>query len=453
MLANLQRMIIAISERSQVIETAKAMRRLIGLAWSLVKSKEGMVEGISRLWSLKESHETETATWVSVETMLAEGGPFDGCDLRHWLALADRAGVPAVPARTILTLTQDEMELASGEVAIPDTRVTRRIRERAVAYAAELGNGTEAVPPEVKPPLDREAIEERLFAAMDAVPEGWMVRYARCGPSNLKALAGFGAAGPLVPEVKFGPRLEVGPGWIREGNRRRVKVDDNRTIEAAVAGAETEHAFLARPWIEAARYAVGEDPHRHGTQFAGKGIWPAEWRAFVENGVVVGVASYYGWCGSVTPQNARIALAVRALAQRIADTAVALKAYPRSAEIEMLRASGHPDVTDEPRVRDGLALFGRETVGCTLDFIEAKDRGLMLLEGGRAVTPFGGGHPCAFAGAGGPPTFGNKTRTQGVAFRLMPHVVLADPRPGKTATRAAAFSTGPRSRPWRRWKL
>src|SRR3546814_15197909 len=90
--------------------------------------------------------------------------------------------------------------------------------------------------------------------------------------------------------------------------------------------------FLARPWQECSRYIVGEDPHRHGSPFAGKGVWPAEWRAIVEAGVVVGVASYYGWCDEATPETARTALEVRALAQRIVDEAMAQPAWPRYAD-------------------------------------------------------------------------------------------------------------------------
>lgn len=426
MLNKLQQAIIAISERSQAIESARLVRRAVVLGWRLIRNRESFADGLAGLAKVHDAHAAECATWVSPETMLREGGPFDACDLRHWLALAEHAGVPAVPARVILTLDEAEISAAAGTIAIPDTGVTRRIRQRVIQYATEIAGGT--VPEPKEPAIDHEALDERLHAEMDDVPEGWMVRYARCGSANLKALAGFGAIGPVVPEVKFGPDLKIGPGWVRRGNRRRVQVGDTRTIEAAAQGPGGAHHFLARPWIEASRYAVGEDPHRHGTQFAGKGVWPAEWRAFIEDGTVVGVASYYGWCGSVTPENARIALGVRALAQRIADAAVALNAYPRYPDIELLRASGHPGAENEPAIREGLARFARDKVACTLDFIEARGRGLMLLEGGPANTPFGGGHPCAFAGSGGRPTMGNTTNTRGVAFRLMPHVILADPK-------------------------
>lgn len=427
MLQALQRVVVSLSERSELMERTKVVRKAIALAWRLVRSPEGFRAGLAGLQATGDRHEAECASWVSPETLLREGGPFDACDLRHWLALARHAGVPAVPAATVLVLNDAEMSVASGQIAIPENAVTRRIRARAQAYAQDILDG-EAIEAGEDPEasIDPDALDERLFAAMDEVPEGWMVRYARCGGSNLKALAGFGAIGPDVPEVRFGPDLEVGPGWIRRGNRRKIVVSDMRTIESAAQGPGGEHAFLARPWITAARYAVGEDPHRHGTALAGRGAWPAEWRAYLEDGQVVGVSSYYGWCGSATPENARVALAVRALAQKIADAAVALKAYPRFPDIELLRSSGHPGVENEPAIRDGLALFARDKVAGTLDFIEARGHDLMLLEGGPANTPFGGGHPCAFAGVGGLPKTGNKTITRGVAFRLMPHVILAD---------------------------
>src|SRR3546814_10810238 len=75
-----------------------------------------------------------------------------------------------------------------------------------------------------------------LFNAMDEVPEEWMVRSNRCGSSELKALAGFGAIGHQVPEVRFGSNLEIGPGLVRVGNRRRVHVSDARTVQAAAQG-------------------------------------------------------------------------------------------------------------------------------------------------------------------------------------------------------------------------
>ena len=57
-----------------------------------------------------------------------------------------------------------------------------------------------------------------------------MVRHVRAASGSLKAIAGAGAAGPQTPETRFGPDLEVGPGWIRQGNRRSVDAADRRIV-------------------------------------------------------------------------------------------------------------------------------------------------------------------------------------------------------------------------------
>ncbi len=443
-LDKLRRATIALSERAQAHETGRLLRKGVLTAGAFARRPgEALrnLEGLARTMAL---HEAETGSWVLAEEIEAgRGGPFDACDLRHWLALARRAGVPAVEAREILALSEEEMSLASGPLTLPDTPVVRNVRRRLMEIP-EVRQVSETMPPEEGEAErdDRQAaLRERLAFAMDAVPEGWMVRYARCGGSNLKALAGMGMSGPRVPEVRFGPDLEIGPGWVRQGNRRSVHVADNRTVEAAAQGPGAPHAFLARPWVPAARWAVGEDPHRHGTPYAGKGAWPVEWRAFVEKGQVVGVASYYGWCGGTDPYDARMALKVRSRAQAVADEAVRQGAFPRYMDVEFVRSSGRPEVETDERVRDALALFGREDVGCTLDFVEVAGVGPILLEGGPGNTPFGGGHPCAFAGCGGPPVRGNKTLTQGVALRVMDHVSLAEPRTWTEGERAGRILT------------
>src|SRR5690606_17546957 len=67
----------------------------------------------------------------------------------------------------------------------------------------------------------------------------------------------------------------------------------------------------------------------------------------------------------------------------------------------------------------------------TLDFYEAEE-GMLFLEGGPAHAIGGGGHPCAFAGQGttGHP-MEDPARCEGVAYRNMPHVHLAEPKTWK----------------------
>lgn len=425
-------LLTAASERRTAHDLA---RKATVAAARFLRDPKSIGERLKGFGDVALLHGRETGSWIGPES-IGGGGPFDACDLRHWLALAELSGVPAVPAREILNLDDGEMEMLSGKVEMPDNAAARSVRRNAHL----LKPYAEGLPEETVPPVDPEALYEKLHAAMDGVPEGWMVRYARCGSLNLKSFAGAGAAGPEAPQVRLGPSIEVGPGWVRTGNRRRVDVSDSRTVEAAAHGPGVSFPFLARPWVEAARYAVGDDPHRHGTAFAGKGIWPAEWRAFVEGGRVRGVSWYYAWSGSADSESAAVALQVRDLAQAIADKAMELGAWPRYMDVEFVRASGNPALLENEAVKAALSSLGRETVSCTLDFIETAD-GLMLLEGGPANTPFGGGHPCGFAGCGGLPKFGNRTLTEGVAFRTMPHVMLADPSTWSDGDRSGCILT------------
>lgn len=403
--------------RSTVIGTAKAIRTPFQAKRMITMLAEEMVR-----------HQDEVATWVPADALArGEGGAFDACDLRHWLALAERAGVPAIPAREILVLEEDEFGALSGEVNLPDTAAVRSLKRALKAGAEELVAEGEAAGEDMtiptRAPIDLETLHDRLADAMDDVPEGWMVRLSRCGGSNLKSLAGFGIMSETAPEVRFGPNLEVGPGWVRVGNRRRVDVSDRRTLEGVAQG-PGQAVFLARPWQVSSRYLRSEDPHRHGTPFAGKGVWPAEWRAIVVAGEVTGVASYYGWADAPTPESARQALAVRDLAQRIVDEAMRQKAWPRYWDAERRRRDSRFDAI--PGYKEALnSDWGRETVSCTLDFIETAE-GPLLLEGGPAVSPAGGGHPCAFAGPVSARE-GHIPRVSGVAFRAPEGVLIADP--------------------------
>jgi hypothetical protein len=413
MLDALRKLMLSINARAQAKASLDAARRLAVLA---IKSGPRLAKQLEAIQEMADRHEAETAGWVAPEVLAqGRGGRFDACDLRHWLALAGRAGVPAVPAREILSLSEAEIAVASGRIELPAV-LARRLQK----VAREQFPDAEASAPEETP--DPEAVREKLAAAMDEVPYGYMVRHVRCGPSSLKALAGCGASGPEAPEVRFGADLEVGPGWVRLGNRRLVDAADKRFVEGYSQGPNGPSVFVARPWVQASRFFVGEDPHRHGTQFAGKGVWPAEWRAFVENGEVIGVSSYYAWCGQATPENARMALKVRAAAQRIIDETRRQNAVPVYMDVEFVRDSAH--------FTDVAARFPRDAIACTLDFIETKDGGsedgLLFLEGGPAYTRAGGGHPCGFAGL---------ERPEGVAFTMMPGVCLGDPKTWKEGDR------------------
>jgi hypothetical protein len=405
MLDAIRKLLLSIGKRAEGIETLRSLRRL---AVMLVKHERGVAGAIEDISSIAEKHAVEVNSWLSPEEIVAgKGGRFDACSLRAWLAIAERAAVPAVPARVVLELSENEMSVASGTVVLPEGALRRRLGAKIRAWIEASG----ADIPEQDAEPDVEDVVEKLAAAMDEVPEGWMVRHDRCGPESLKALAGCGVAGPTAPEVRFGPELEVGPGWVRVGNRRRIDAGDKRFVRGYAEGSSGgPSVFLARPWVAASRWTSAEDPHRHGSRFAGKGFWPAEWRAFVENGECIGVSAYYAWAGVLSKEAAEAALKVRELARKLIDEVKAMNAIPSDVGVELLR--------DSPHFAETLARFPKDAIACTIDFIETKD-GILLLEAGPAFSKIGGGHPCGFAGLDKP---------EGVAISVMPGVSLADPR-------------------------
>ena len=302
----LSQVLIGITQKAERLEVGKKLGQLVRGA---LRNRRNMDEMLSGIEARMAFHEEETSSWLLPEQVRAgESGPFDTLDLGVWLEIAEKAGVAAVPAIPILTLTEDEASLASGSLNLSGERSQRLLGKIAKLLP------TPQQPTAAHDEANVDAVLDKLFDAMDKVPEGWMVRHARSGGSNLKALAGAGVAGSTAPEVRFNANLEVGPGWVRVGNRRRVDVTDMRTIKVIAEGPSRPSTFYARPWVQASRWRIGDDPHRHGTVFAGKGRWPCEWRVYVKKGKVIGVANYYGWLGDATPLDARMALMAKAKA-------------------------------------------------------------------------------------------------------------------------------------------
>jgi hypothetical protein len=415
---SLKNMIGALNFISGQRKTQEELRRLSLSAGKLfrgpVAKAEETLDGISAVARFVED---EANSWLEPDAFEAgASGPFDACDLRHWLLFAEAAGVPFVPARQIATLTEEELSAIDHKISLPKH------------VAASISKGLARVLPDITPSdpgsdVDPAAIQERLFTAMDDVPADWMVRSNISGSSMLKSLAGTGLLDDGREGAQLAENVEVGAGWVRVGNRTRIDATDKRFVECFVRGHKDKLHYLARPWMTADRYGEGEDPHRHGSHFAGKGRWPMEWRVFVEDGKVTGVASYYGWVGEVTAENAAKALEAAELAQKIVDQAMNMGAEPRLMDVELLRDAS-PAAKGNPAIAETLRRFPQGSFACTLDFMETVD-GMLLLEGGPAHTPIGGGHPCAFAGH---KTLPNGTcNTEGVALRLIEGVCLGDP--------------------------
>lgn len=379
------------------------------------------VEGIN---AVERDNHAETSSWLTADEIRGgASGRFEACSLLSWLAIAEGAGVPYIPATPILTLTDAEAEAASGVIPNLTGPVPDRIRAtvRAAIEADPQAFAKSPTDTATDAPIDFEELAERMHAVMDELPMGTMVRSDQTGANTLKVLACTGLVDDIVPEVSFGQGLEIGPGYVRNGNRRRVDVSDRRITGAYVEGPQRGLTFVARPWVKASRYVEGRDPHRAGTPYDQPGLWPAEWRAFVRNGVVEGVSAYYTWVDAPSALTAARALEVRALAQRIVDHAIARGLEPRFGRIEMARRqnAGLAAALDEQGFTDG-------SFSAALDFIEGPD-GLLLLEGGPGHSPAGGAHPCAFAGTHGPLRMGNAMTTVGVAFRTMAHVNIMEP--------------------------
>lgn len=403
-------------------------RKAVASAYKLFsKGAEKMQADLASFARTVEIHDAEVASWREPgEIVEGEANPVDACDLRHWLMLAERAGVPFIPARQILSLTEDEFGAVSGSIQVPP-EIANRVR----AKMAQHGLPTASESPQDE--VSARDVFPRLFDAMDDVPANWMVRSHLAGGSILKGLAGTGTMEDANLAIEVGPDVKVGPGFIHSGNRRAIDVTDNRIMTTFAGGHKETIHFLARPWIEASRFEVADDPHRHGSVYAGKGRWPAEWRVFVENGQVIGVSSYYAWAGEGTPEAAHHALETVAAAEKIIAEAKRLRMQPRLMDIEFLRAfKKMPEVTER---------WAADGIHCTLDFIET-DEGPKLLEGGPAHTMVGGAFPCAFAGHGMRKETGLFCRTEGVALRLMDHINLAEPntwRPGPVEGRILSW--------------
>ncbi len=90
------------------------------------------------------------------------------------------------------------------------------------------------------PVAEREALVERLHAAMDDIHEGWM--------RAPRAVRRMELTGGEAGYVRFSADLSIGPGWMRSGNRRRVDVADARIMKVGIASSpDGEQIWLAMP--------------------------------------------------------------------------------------------------------------------------------------------------------------------------------------------------------------
>ena len=449
MMTRLRQLLVGMTQMGAQSAEDRDVRNLVVGAARLARSPGKLKAAIQGLAETEKNQIEEASTWMTHED-IAEGksGRFDACDLRNWLAIAEKAGVAAIPAREIASFSADEYGELVGVYGLDrdNPRIKRALdtirKGVEIDYSkVDLDNARDMEA--VGKQIDRDLLIDRLHNAMDDVPEGWMVRSSVCGGENLKALAGCGVTETFIPEVKFGPDLEVGPGWVRTGNRRRIDIHDKRTMQLYVRNDTVDIAFLARPWVVASRWLEGRDPHRAGTPIDIPGTWPAEWRAFVRAGKVVGVSSYYAWAGRIDAESARMAVQVRDLAQKMVDAAIEQDLLARSMDDVLMRHTS-------PRHAKALEAMGfmDGDFDATIDFIEAEE-GLLMLEAGPGCGPFGSGHPCGFAGDYrsihedlGDGHGEQELRwmpCEGVAFRSMDHILIGEPKGWETGEKGNAI--------------
>jgi hypothetical protein len=425
----------AIARSGAEQDQQRGFRKLLSGAARLATTNPAkLVSMTAGMGKLLEIEQNELALWVDPGEK-SEDGPskFDVCDLRIWLEIAQAAGIDAIPAQTVATLSEDELGALLGPVGIPNAirnRIGKGLMEGgkqdvtpgdAGAVLSILENFDSNAPTGDPREAGAKAFS-KIEGALDEIPASWMVRTHLSGSGNLKALVGCGIMSKGDDTAKIRPDFEIGAGWVRAGNRRLIDFSDPRFVELAVGGHKSDVHYLARPWAAPGRFHEGEDLHRANTPLAGPGKWPAEWRVFVKGGEVSGVANYYGWTGEgATPENAWNAIESAAAGQAVVDEATDQGMVGVFMAQVFIRESG--------KNQDAVDLMDKEwpqdKMNCTIDFLETVD-GIQFLEAGPAHQIGGGGHPCAFAGQGM-----SKERSvalcEGVAYLTMPHVHLGEP--------------------------
>lgn len=216
----------------------------------------------------------------------------------------------------------------AGVAMVPAERV-------ATLSVADLLNFEEAH----KDPAAQETLGE-LDRVNASLGEGEMLRWDCC--------AGF--------ETKSG----MSEGIVPEGSSRHLSPGEPRTFDLLYDFPADQIAIWKRPWIPA-KTMDG---------------FPVEFRVFISEGKVAGIANYYLQRDLPDqPEIRRLAASALSSSQAILDTLLGKGISPRM-----------PNAQDLPE--------GREGVHATLDFLATETGELLLLEGGPG---FGfGAHPCAF---------------------------------------------------------
>lgn len=209
-----------------------------------------------------------------------------------------------------------------------------------------------------------DAQDNEHWATLNAVRSGLtakeMLRWDCCASSDIKIVMQHG--GVVMQHgwmSKSDPLNDSVPAW-----RSAIFPDDPRFFDIAYTYPGEVMPVIKRPWVEARR----------------EGSHPAEYRVFVENDQILGIANYY-MQRDMTHSDCVHNEVTEALAmsQRLLDS---------------MKARGSIVFNGETGAIDPMFEPGK--ISCTLDFLVDLDGNVLFLEAG---PPFGlGAHPCAFMG-------------------------------------------------------
>lgn len=300
-----------------------------------------MIPAIRAIGNAPEWHEGTRAglSLVRGPAILEPGAHFNTLSLGNWLTLAAEAGVPAVPAEHLGSLTPRNM----------------------MDIEEAMYDGAEG--------LDLSAFNA-INARLTDLRGAFMVRCDAVSSGDVKALMGSPVPPGKTRLDLIGPKR--GFGYQEHDGRRFLSVDDSRFSDGVGDWPDGTCPIWARP-IVPARQIDGPN-----------GPFQAEWRIFVKNGQISGASSYYPQAPRPVDDADRTALmAALVHARKIVDLLVERSLVP-----------------DHPIYRSYAKIFDPASIACSIDFIELDDGQVLLLEGGPASLPKWGSHGCCFADEG-----------------------------------------------------
>lgn len=183
-----------------------------------------------------------------------------------------------------------------------------------------------------------------------------MLRWDCCASLDVKGTMHDGSA-DLTSTQAVDPLNGVSPAW-----RTVLDGQDPRFFDLAYVYPGEDIPVIKRPWVEARR----------------EGSHPVEYRVFVQNGEILGVANYYIQRDlQATDQVKGEVEQAIAHTERLIESMADRRAHAFNGPAEDIGPSFDPD-----------------RLSCTIDYLVAEDGRVLFLEAG---PPFGlGAHPCAF---------------------------------------------------------